>query len=141
MSTVPIFRCASCGEFIAADTRTCRFCNSPVDFNQAMQSAVFERNKNSLLNRASYLQIVGTAMIPLAALGLILGLLRIGILALAVVVPIVAVFTFFELGKLGPSDPDVAKGRKQCLVSIGASVLAWLFALGVTILVIVASAG
>lgn len=141
MSTVPIFRCASCGEYIAADASICRFCNSPVDFNRAMQSAGFEQNKNTLLNRASYLQIVGTAMIPLAALGLIIGLLRLGILALAFVVPIIAVFTFFELGKLGPSDPDVAKGRKQCLVCIGASVLAWLFAFGVTVLLIVASAG
>lgn len=141
MSTVPIFRCASCGEFIAADTRTCRFCNSPVDFNQAMQSAGFEQNKNTLLNRASYLQIVGTTTIPLAGLGLGLGLLRIGILALAFVVPLVALFTFFELGKFDPSDPDVAKGRRQCVVCIGSAILAWLFSLGVTVLLIVARAG
>jgi hypothetical protein len=140
MSTVPIFRCASCGEYIAADAPTCRFCNSPVDFNRAMQSAVFERNKNALLNRASYLQILGTAMIPLSGLGLIIGLLRLGIMAVGFVVPLVALFTFVELGKLGPSDPDVAKGRKQCLVSVACSVLAWLFTVGVTVLLVVASA-
>lgn len=54
MPNVRVFPCPKCGEFIATDTRQCRFCSTPIFPEGAQMAADAQEKENKRYMRSRY---------------------------------------------------------------------------------------
>jgi Trk-type K+ transport system membrane component len=117
--TVKVFPCPNCHETINTSMQQCAFCGVPIDSAAAEASAAFTSRISAAVSDASYLSILGWALITFTVLMFVpfLGLLGgVGLIVLRVAIPIMAIRWWIRYGKLKSADPDLKKARTRAIV-------------------------
>jgi len=65
MTQVRVFQCPSCHEFIASDSKSCRFCSTPIDARAAQLAADAQDVENRRYMRRRYARhmLIGGALL------------------------------------------------------------------------------
>jgi hypothetical protein len=117
--TIKVFPCPNCRETINTSMQQCTFCGAPIDHAAAEASAEFTSRISAAVSDASYLSVLGWALLSFFLLVFVplLGIIGgVGLIVLRVAIPIMVIRWWFCYGKLKSSDPDLKQGRKRAIV-------------------------
>lgn len=115
---IRVFRCPNCNEFINTALKHCRFCGWPVDPTVAEAAVKIQQRVNKVCNDASYAKILAEAMPIVYALAWINIVGRWAYAALFVVVPFLAVRSWWTIKSVGKSDRDLQRAKRSLRVAL-----------------------
>jgi hypothetical protein len=117
--TIKVFPCPNCRETINTSMQQCSFCGTPIDAAAAEASAEFTSRVSAAVSDASYLSILGFALISFFVILFIplLGLMgAVGLWFLRIAIPVMVVRWWIRYGKLKTTDPDFTKARRRAII-------------------------
>jgi hypothetical protein len=66
MSSVKVFQCPNCKEYVASDAKSCRFCSAPLDSQSVQRAVEAQTRENKTYRKRHYQKHMGIGFVVFA---------------------------------------------------------------------------